>query len=216
VQFYSFWRSLASYRVRIALAIKGLHPVVIDVDLMRGSQREQGFRAVNPQMLLPALVDGEGPPLFQSLAIIDYLEEVHPHPPLLPSDPRARARSRALAQVVACDAHPLLVPRVREYLEHEIRLDEAQRLRWIHHWIGEACAALEAHLAGSKETGRYCCGDMVTVADICLVSHAVGAEFFKYDLTPYPTVRRIVESCLQEEAFARAHPLNQPGAPAKL
>jgi maleylacetoacetate isomerase len=214
VKLFSFWRSLASFRVRIALNLKGLAPEVIDVDLMKGRQREGDYRAVNPQMLLPALVDGDGPPLFQSLAIIEYLDETHPQPPLLPKEPRARARARALAQIVACDSHPLLVPRVREYLEHEIGLDEARRIKWIQHWIGEALKAIETNLADSKETGRYCQGDAVTVADICLVSQAVGAGFFKYDTTPFPTVRRIVDLCLQNEAFARAHPLKQPGAPA--
>jgi maleylacetoacetate isomerase len=217
VKLYSFWRSLATFRVRIALNLKGITPdEVVDVNLMQGRQREAAFRGVNPQMLLPALVDGEGPVLFQSLAILEYLDETHPKPPLLPSSPPARARVRALAQIVACDSHPLLVPRVREYLEHEFKLDEPARLKWIQHWIGEALQALEANLAGSKETGRYCQGDTVTIADICLVSQATGANFFKYDLAPFPTVRRITDLCMQDEAFARAHPLRQPGAPASV
>src|SRR2546430_4272689 len=116
MKLFSFWRSLATFRVRIALNLKGLAPEeVVDIDLMQGKQRADAFRAVNPQMLLPALIDGEGPVLFQSLAIIEYLDETHPQPPLLPSDPRGRARVRALAQIVACDAHPLIVPRVREF-----------------------------------------------------------------------------------------------------
>jgi maleylacetoacetate isomerase len=164
-------------------------------------------------MLLPALLDGEGPVLFQSLAIMEYLDETHPQPPLLPSAPRARARVRALAQIVACDSHPLLVPRVREYLEHELKLDEAARLKWIRHWIGEALQALESNLAGSSETGRYCQGDAISIADICLVSQATGANFFQHDLAPYPTVRRITDACMRDDAFARAHPLRQPGAP---
>jgi maleylacetoacetate isomerase/maleylpyruvate isomerase len=213
MQFFSFWRSLASFRVRIALNLKGLSADVVDVNLMQGRQREEAFRKVNPQMLLPALIDGEGPPLFQSLAIIEYLDETHPHPRLLPAEPQARARARALAMIVACDAHPLIVPRVREYLEHELKLDEAARNRWIHHWLGEALKALERNLADNPETGRYCQGDAITVADICLVGHATGANFFKLDLAPYPTVRRIVDTCMQNDAFARAHPLKQPGAP---
>jgi maleylacetoacetate isomerase len=214
VKLFSFWRSLATFRVRIALNLKGLIPEqVIDVNLMQGKQRESAYRAVNPQMLLPALVDGEGPPLFQSLAIMEYLDETHPQPPLLPAAPRARARVRALAQIVACDSHPLLVPRMREYLEHELRLDETTRLKWIQHWIGEALRALEANLAHSSETGRFCQGDAITVADICLASQAVGANFFQYDLAPFPTVRRITEECMRDDAFARAHPLRQPGAP---
>jgi maleylacetoacetate isomerase len=214
MKLFSFWRSLATFRVRIALNLKGLVPEeVIDVNLMQGRQREAAYRAVNPQMLLPALVDGDGPPLFQSLAIMEYLDETHPQPPLLPSAPRARARVRGLAQIVACDSHPLLVPRVREYLEHELKLDEATRLRWIHHWIGAALQALETNLAGSSETGRYCQGDAVTIADICLVSQATGANLFNYDLEPFPTVRRITQTCMASDAFARAHPLRQPGAP---
>jgi maleylacetoacetate isomerase len=216
MQFFSFWRSLASFRVRIALNLKGLNADVVDVNLMQGKQREEAFRKVNPQMLLPALIDGEGAPLFQSLAIIEYLDETHPHPRLLPAEPRARARARALAMIVAADAHPLIVPRVREYLEHELKLDEPARDRWIHHWLAEALKALEANLAGSPDTGRYCQGDAITVADICLVSHATGANFFKLDLAPFPTVRRIVDTCMQNEAFARAHPLTQPGAPQSV
>jgi maleylacetoacetate isomerase len=216
VKLFSFWRSLATFRVRIALNLKGLQPdEVIDVNLLQGKQREADYRAVNPQMLIPALIDN-GPVLFQSLAIIEYLEETHPHPRLLPADPAARARARGLAQIVACDSHPLLVPRVREYLEHQLKLDEPARLKWIQHWVGEALKAIETNLAGSRETGRYCQGDAVTIADICLVSHAVGAKFFNYDLAPFPTVRRIVDTCLQEDAFARAHPLRQPGAPASV
>ena len=216
MKLFSFWRSLATFRVRIALNLKGLSPDVVDVNLMQGKQREADYRKVNPQMLIPALLDGDGEPLFQSLAIIEYLDETHPHPRLLPAEPRARARVRALAQIVACDAHPLIVPRVREYMEHELKLDEPTRTKWIHHWLGEALKAIETNLAASKDTGRYCQGDAVTVADICLVSHATGCNFFKYDLAPYPTVRRIVDECNKNDAFARAHPLKQPGAPASV
>jgi maleylacetoacetate isomerase len=215
VKLFSFWRSLATYRVRIALNLKGVVPdEVVEVNLLQGKQREEAYRKVNPQMVLPALVDGDGPVLFQSLAIIEYLDETHPNPPLLPKEPRARARARGLAQIIACDSHPLLVPRVREYLEHELKLDEPTRLKFIHNWIGEALAALETNLAGSKETGRYCQGDAITIADICLASQVAGANFYKYDLARFPTVRRIVDTCLQNDAFARAHPMRQPGAPA--
>jgi maleylacetoacetate isomerase len=217
MKLYSFWRSLATFRVRIALNLKAITPdEVIDIDLMKGKQREEAYRAVNPMMALPALVDGEGPAMFQSLAIIEYLEETHPHPRLLPAEPRARARVRGLAQIVACDSHPLVVPRVREYLEHELKLDEATRTKWIQNWIRAALQALETNLADSKETGRYCQGDNITIADICLVSQAVGANFFKVELVPYPTARRIVDTCMQNDAFARAHPLRQPGAPASV
>jgi len=214
MKLFSFWRSLATYRVRIALNLKGIQPdEVIDVNLMKGQQRAAEFRAVNPMMALPALIDGEGPALFESLAIIEYLDEVHPHPRLLPTDPRGRARVRGLAQIVACDSHPLLVPRVREYLEHELKIDEPTRMAWCRHWIAQALTALETQLNG-KETGRYCHGDAVSIADICLASQAAGAKFFGVDTAPFPTVNRIVDACLEIDAFARAHPLKQPGAPA--
>ena len=215
MKLYSFWRSLATYRVRIALNIKGVAPdEIVEVNLLKGHQRETAFHAVNPMMAIPALVDGDGPALFESLAIMEYLDEMHPNPPLLPRDPRGRARVRGLAQIVACDSHPLLVPRVREYLEHKLKLDEPARMAWCRHWIVEALKAIETHLKSEKETGRYCHGDAVTVADICLVSQTVGAKFFQVDLAPFPTVARIADACQAIDAVARAHPLKQPGAPA--
>jgi maleylacetoacetate isomerase len=216
MKLFSFWRSLATYRVRIALNLKGIQPdEVIDVNLLKGEQRKAEFRAVNPMMALPALIDGEGPALFESLAIIEYLDETHPQPPLLPKDPRGRARVRGLAQLIACDSHPLLVPRVREYLEHQLKLDETTRMTWCRHWITEALTAMETNLK-DKATGRYCHGDAISVADICLVSQAAGAKFFGVDTTPFPTVNRIVDTCLALDAVARAHPLKQPGAPPSM
>jgi len=214
MKLFSFWRSLATYRVRIALNLKGLVPdEVIEVNLMTGAQREAAYRAVNPMMALPALVDGDGAALFESLAIIEYLDETHPNPPLLPSDPRGRARVRGLAQLIACDSHPLIVPRVREYLEHEVKVDEATRTKWCQHWHTAALAGLEAHLK-DPATGRYCHGDTVTLADVCLASQAAGAKFFNVDTTPFPNFTRIANSLATIDAFARAHPLKQPGAPA--
>jgi maleylacetoacetate isomerase len=213
MKLFSFWRSLATFRVRIALNLKGIVPdEVVNIDLIKGQQREAAFGAVNPMKSLPALVEDDGTVLFESLAIIEYLDETYPDPPLLPRDPRGRARVRGLAQIVACDAHPLVVPRVRDYLEHEIKLDEPARMAWCRHWIAEALRALETHLE-DKATGRYCHGDAITIADICLVSHAAGAKFFGVDLAPFPTVSRILATCLANDAFARAHPLRQPGAP---
>jgi len=217
MKLFSFWRSLATYRVRIALNLKGLAPdEVIEVNLMQGKQREDAYRKINPMMALPALIEDDGTVLFESLAILEYLDETHPEPPLLPKEPKARARVRGLAQIVACDTHPLIVPRVREYLAHEYKIDEAGVIKWGHHWHTAALNALEANLAGSPQTGRYCQGDAVTVADICLAGQAVGASYFKVDLTPFPTVRRIVDTCNALDAFARAHPLKQPGAPASV
>jgi maleylacetoacetate isomerase len=188
---------------------------VIDVNLMQGRQREAAFRAVNPMMAIPALLDGDAPALFESLAIVEYLDETHPDPPLLPRDPRGRARVRGLAQVVACDSHPLIVPRVREYLAHAFKVDESGVTRWAQHWHRAALEALEAHLQ-DKATGRYAHGDAVTIADICLASQAAGAKFFQVDTAPYPTFNRIVEQLSAIDAFARAHPLKQPGAPATV
>jgi len=216
MKLYSFWRSLATYRVRIAMNLKGLKPdEIIEINLMKGAQREDAFRKVNPMMAIPALVDGDGPALFESLAIIEYLDETHPNPPLLPKDPKGRARVRGLAQIVAADSHPLIVPRVREYLAHQYKLDEAGVMKWAQHWHGAALTGLETHLKDGA-TGKYAHGDQITVADICLASQAAGATFFKVDLAPFPTFKRVVEACAQNEAFARAHPLKQPGAPASV
>jgi maleylacetoacetate isomerase/maleylpyruvate isomerase len=211
---FSFWRSLATYRVRIALNLKGITPdEVVQVNLIKGDQRQAEYRAVNPMMALPALIDGDGPILFESLAIVEYLDETHPNPPLLPRDARGRARVRGLAQLVACDSHPLIVPRVREYLEHELKLDEATRMKWCQHWHKAAITALETHLS-DKATGRYCHGDTITLADICLASQAAGAKFFNVDTAPFPNFSRIANALATIDAFARAHPLKQPGAPA--
>jgi maleylacetoacetate isomerase len=214
MKLFSFWRSLATYRVRIALNLKGLSPEVIEVDLMKGHQRDPKFREVNPMMALPALIDGEGPVLFESLAILEYIDETHPNPPLLPKDAKGRARVRGLSQIVACDSHPLIVPRVREYLSREFKVDEAGVQKWAQHWHKAALGGLEEHLSTEKETGTYCQGDQITIADICLASQVAGANFFKVDLAPYPTVARIAATCAKNDAFARAHPLKQPGAPA--
>jgi maleylacetoacetate isomerase len=216
MKLFSFWRSLATYRVRIALNLKNIVPdEVIQVNLMKGEQREAAFRAVNPMMAIPALVDGDGPALFESLAIIEYLDETHPNPPLLPRDARGRARVRGLAQLVAADSHPLIVPRVREYLAHEFKLDEPSVLKWCRNWHTAALTALETHLK-DKATGRYAHGDAVTLADICLASQAAGAKFFNVDTAPFPTFNRIVNELSAIDAFASAHPLKQPGAPANL
>ena len=215
MKLFTFWRSLATYRVRIALNLKGVTSVeAIDVNLQQGAQRKDDFARINPMMAIPALIEDDGTVLFESLAILEYLDEMHPNPPLLPKEPKARARVRALAQIVAADTHPLIVPRVREYLEHEYKVDTAGVNKWGHHWHEVSLRALETQLAGSPQTGRFAQGDAITIADICLCSHAVGAHYFKCDLAPYPTFRRIVEECNKVEAVARAHPLKQPGAPA--
>jgi len=217
MKIYSFWRSIASFRVRIALNLKNIKPdEIIDIDLLQGKQREDSFRAVNPQMLIPALIENGGPVMFQSMAIMEYLEETHPQPPLLPRDPAGRARVRGLAQIVVSDAHPMSVPRVRNYLTKDLKLDQDTMTGWVRHWQNEALRALETHLSRDKATGQYCHGDSVTIADVCLVGQAVGSSFFQVGLEPYPTVKRVVDACMQLDAFQRAHPLKQPGAPASV
>src|SRR4029077_14929013 len=155
MKFFSFWRSLASFRVRIALNLKNLPADVVFVDLDANAHRADEYRRVNPQMALPALVEDDGTVLFQALVLLEYLAENHPEPPLLPADPLGRARVRALALMVACEGHPLLVPRVRRYLAHERNLRDSQRAAWRRHWPVETLAALEGHLAGHKATSRF-------------------------------------------------------------
>ncbi len=217
IKLFGFWRSMATFRVRIAMNLKGIKPdEESSVDLMKGQQFGDAYKAVNPQMVLPALLDGEPPVLFQSMAILEYLDERFPKPPLLPADPRGRARVRGLAQIVASDSHPLYVPRVRNYLLKELKLDEAGVNKWCHHWQSAALRAIESHLTSDKETGRYCHGDAPTLADICLVSHVVACRLFKLDLSPFPKSVRVADECLKLDAFARAHPLKQPDAPKEI
>jgi len=214
VKLYGFWRSLASYRVRVALAMKGMHAEEISIDLLKGKQNEDDYLAVNPQGVVPALVlDEGGPPLFQSLAILEYLEETHPQPALLPKDPRGRARVRGLALIAAADGHPLVTPRIRMYLEKEMKQDENARNRWLGHWTMRALEAIESHLSKEKETGRYCHGDAPTIADICLASQMIAAlAYFNVDTKAMPTAMRIYNQCMEIDAFAKAHPLKQAGA----
>jgi len=215
MKLFGFWRSLATFRVRIALNLKQVPYEEVMIDLLKGDQFDAVYRKVNPQSVVPALDDGEGPALFESLAILEYLDERHPQPRLLPEGARARARVRGLALMVACDAHPLIVPRIRKYLATQYGQDDAGVNRWCQHWFDTMSAALERQLADSPATGRYCHGDALSVADLCLASHVVGSTaYFQCDMRPYPTVMRIAGECLKLDAFARAHPLKQPGAPA--
>jgi maleylacetoacetate isomerase len=213
MRLYTYWRSLATFRVRIALNLKGISYEPIYVDLDAGDQRTPEFKTVNPQMVIPALVEDDGNVLFQSLAILEYLNEIHPEPPLLPPDPRARARVRALSLIAVADSHPLIVPRVRNHLAATFNVGEEGKLAWVRHWFTAGLDAYEAHLARDKATGLYAHGERVSMADICLVSHAIGHQVFKGTLDAYPTVKRIVEVCMNDERFAKAQPRLQPGAP---
>jgi maleylacetoacetate isomerase len=214
MKLYGFWRSLASYRVRVALNLKGLQAEEISIDLLKGKQTAPDYLAVNPQGVVPALVpDDGGPPLFQAIAILESLDETRPAPPLLPKDPRGRARVRGLSLIAAADGHPLITPRVRSYLEREMKQDETARNRWLAHWTMRALEAIEGHLAKERETGRFCHGNTPTMADICLASQVIGAlAYFNCDTKDVPTAMRIYSTCMEIEAFAKAHPLKQPGA----
>ncbi len=211
---HGFWRSIATMRVRIGLSLKGLAAEEVPVDLLAGAQHAPEFRAVNPAGAVPALVTEPGAPaLFQSLAILEWLEETQPDPPLLPQGARARARVRALALIAAADSHPLSVPRVRRALAERFGADEPAIADWARHWVGQGAAALEGHLARDPETGAFCHGDTPGMADICLFSLAASAGLFRLDLSPFPVVAGIAARCAAIEAFAAAQPLRQPGAP---
>lgn len=211
---YGFWRSAAAFRVRMALNIKEIAFTEEMIDLDAGVQHSDAYRAVNPQAVVPSLVTDDAGLLTQSLAILEYLEETHPTPPLLPAGPRDRARVRALALLWAADHHPLIVPRVRAYLTGTLGVDDAARTAWIRHWFREGLRIGELRLAGAAETGRFCHGDTPTIADLCLMSQAMGAKGFQVDISAFPTIQRIVDACLEIPAIAAALPLRQPGAPA--
>jgi maleylacetoacetate isomerase len=214
LKLYSYWRSSAAYRVRIALNLKGLNYEIEPVHLVRdgGQQHSAEYRKVNPQALVPTLVDGRRV-IRQSVAIIEYLDETYDGEiKLLPPTARDRARVRALAMHVACDIHPLNNTRVMKYLERELGADEAMRKRWIRHWIEEGFASFEELVARHPSTGQFCEGDTPTLADICLVPQVYNARRFDVDLAPYPTIEAIVAACMDLDAFERARPENQPDA----
>ncbi|MGQ9365478.1 maleylacetoacetate isomerase [Azospirillum sp. ST 5-10] len=212
VVLHNFFRSSTSVRVRAALNLKGIAYEYRAYALRKGEHRSAGYLALNPQGLVPALELEDGTVLAQSLAIIEYLDEVRPEPPLLPAEPLARARVRSLAYAVACDIHPVNNLRVLQYIETRFGADEAAVTAWFRHWVAESFGPLESLLAGSPETGRFCHGDSPTLADLCLFAQAVNNVRFGVDMAPYPTIRRIVEACRALPAFERALPQNQPDA----
>ena len=212
MKLYGYWRSSASYRIRIVLNLKEVAWEYVPVPLDRGQHRQAGFRALNPAALVPVLEAG-GERLAQSPAIAEFLEERYPSPPLLPAEPLARARVRELQHLVGCDIHPLQNLRVLEYLRAELGQDDAGVAAWCRRWIGDGLAAYEALAAKRSADGRYSVGDALTLADAWLVPQVYNAERFEVDLAPYPTVRSIAEHCLSLTAVAAAHPSRQPDAP---
>ena len=210
MKLYSYFRSSAAYRVRIALNLKGITYETVSVHLVKdgGHNRRPEYRAVNPQMRVPALVTDAGEVLIQSLAIIDYLDESHPNPPFLPKDPIARAKARALADIVACDIHPLNNLAPLTYLRDPLGHDQDAVRAWYHHWILEGFAAIEAMI----KPGPYAFGAAVTLADICLVPQVANAQRFKVPLDGFPKLVGIEAACRQLPAFDKARPENQPDA----
>ncbi|HZP67927.1 MAG TPA: maleylacetoacetate isomerase [Rudaea sp.] len=215
LKLYSYWRSSAAFRVRIALNLKGLVYDILPTHLTDngGAQHSAIFRRVNPQGLVPVLVDGERV-IRQSMAIIEYLDEAYDgERKLLPATARERARVRGLAQIVACDIHPLNNLRVMQYLEREFNAPQVERDRWTQHWMREGFAAFESLLADNPSTGLFCEGDEPTLADICLAPQVYNARRWSLDLSPFPHISRIAEECMKLDAFERAKPENQPDAP---
>ena len=210
---YGYFRSSAAFRVRIALNLKGIVPEWKFVHLLKdgGQQHAPGYRAVNPQELIPTLIH-DGHTIGQSLAIIEYLDEVKPEPPVLPRDAAGRARVRQLADMVACDIHPVNNLRVLLHLRDDFGASEEKRAAWQRHWISLGFAAIETLLAGSRQTGRYCHGDTPTLADICLIPQLANARRVNLDLSPYPTILRIEQTALAHPAFAAALPAAQSDA----
>jgi maleylpyruvate isomerase len=213
MKLYSYFRSSAAYRVRIALNLKGLPYDYTPVHLLRdgGEQLKPAYRSLNPDAVLPTLID-DGHVLQQSLAIIEYLEETHPEPPLLPKAPVDRAYVRSVALQVACEIHPVNNLRVLKYLKHALGVADEARDAWYRHWIECGFTTLEEHLAGDARTGKFCFGDTPTMADACLVPQVFNAQRFKIDVTRFPTIQRIHDQASLLDAFARAAPGAQPDA----
>ena len=211
MQLYNYFRSSASYRVRIALAIKGLSYDYVPVHLARNEHLQSGFADLAAARLVPVLKDDDQM-LSQSLAIIEYLEETHPTPPLLPTHALERARVRALAYDVACEIHPLNNLRVLRYLVHDLKISEDDKDRWYRHWVESGLETLERQLAGHPATGKYCHGDTPTLADCALVPQIHNASRFNCRLDHVPTVMRVFEECMRHEAFFRTQPSACPDA----
>ena len=217
-ELFSYWRTSATYRVRVAFNLKGVKPHETNVDIDAGEQHGEAFRRVNPLGGIPALVDHapghSAVPLTQSLAILEFLDELYPQPPLLPADAHGRARVRSLAQMLAADTHPLITPRVRKYLTTTGGFDADAWRAWQMQWFGAGLRAFEQRLASEPGTGRFCHGDAPTMADICLASIFAVMRVFKIGFDDIPTTTRIVAECDRLEAFAAAAPARQAGAPA--
>jgi maleylacetoacetate isomerase len=210
VELFNYFRSSASYRVRIALALKGLRYDYRSVHLQKNEQFNEGYAAISASRLVPVLKDGQAT-LSQSLAIVEYLDETHPEPALLPKDALGRARVRALAYDVACEIHPLNNLRVLRYLVGDLKLSDADKDRWYRHWVETGLEALERQLADPR-TGRFCHGDAPTLADICLVPQIFNAQRLNCNLSPVPRVMKVFDACMALPAFDSTQPMKCPDA----
>jgi len=209
IQLYGFWRSIASFRVRVALRLKRLGFEEIPVDILSGEQFEATYAAVNAERVVPTFIDN-GHSIYQSLAIIEYLDETYPRPRLIPEDARERAYARSLALITIADGHPLIVPRVRNHLAKAFGADAHAIEAWGRHWTSEGLATYE-RLFGQRAPVSFALGTEPGLADICIAGHAIMAQYVKLDLAPYPAVARLVERCFALPAFSTSHPFEQPG-----
>jgi maleylpyruvate isomerase len=213
MKLYSYFRSSAAYRVRIALNLKGLAYEYAPIHLLRdgGQQLKPDYRELNPDGIVPTFIDGDDV-LTQSLAIIEYLEETHPEPPLLPGTPLDRAFIRSVALQIACEIHPVDNLRVLKYLKHTLKVGDEAKDAWYRHWLESGFESLEKRLANDSRVGKLCFGDTPTLADLCLVPQVFNAQRFNLDMSRYPTIERIADHAGQIDAFARAAPGQQPDA----
>jgi maleylacetoacetate isomerase len=209
IQIYGFWRSIASFRVRVALRLKGLPFEETPIDILSGEQFEAGYEAVNAERVVPTFIH-DGHSVFQSLAIIEYLEDIRPKPQLIPEDPKERAYARSLALMTIADSHPLLVPRVRNHLAKTFGADAKAIEEWGKHWTTEGLATYERLLA-RRAPAPFALGAEPGLADICIAGQVVGAHYLKLDLSAFPIVSRLADCCFEMPAFATSHPFEQPG-----
>ena len=218
-ELFSYWRTSATYRVRVAFNLKGIKPEEHNVDLDAGEQRSEAFLKINPLGAIPALIERSGAkvrePLTQSLAILEFLEETYPAPPLLPTESHARARVRSIAGMLAADTHPLITPRIKKYLATQVNFDDGAWRAWQIHWFTTGLEAVERRLSSETDTGTFCHGDEVTLADISLASIVVMTRVFKITVAGIPTINRILFACEKLPAFQAADPYRQLGAPIR-
>jgi len=216
MKLFSYWRSLAAFRVRIALNLKGQPYDVVSTDLIKGEQFDPEYLKINPQGVVPALITDDGNTLTQSMAILEYLDETYPEPALMPADALARARVRSLCMILVADMHPLVVPRIRKYITQDMGHSEEELGAWIGNWTKKGLEAVESHLSEGGHSGKYCEDDQVTLADLCLVPQVGAAMLFKIPLDDFPNCVRVFKACMENPAFFDARPQAQPDFPEDM